>query len=153
MANIQKKELRELSEDAQDLIKRIDKYLNHNQTPIVVYNFEINEEDLCDVMKYLIDTGWFSSNEVYARKIEYTNKYREHETGLFIDDIENYYKYYEEQGIYYFPKNFPEIIAVECIHGDNQRDGNIYLRINNQVIAYRDWDNFKKTYQKRKTNN
>lgn len=149
MANIEKKKYDELGYNSKRIISVVDQAIDGGPLPILVYNLDVTVDDMVDAMKYIIDTGWLSSGKTYARKVEYTNQYKEYETGVFITHDETDFDRYEQAGYYYFPKDYPVVIATDHIYKDTSsknfntyiHNGDINLKIRGGIILTKDeWD-------------
>ena len=85
----------------------LDEY-NNNRLPLAIYCLDVTIDELYEAIKQINN-----DKTIYVCKVEYTNRYKEYESGIYITDCEEDFYYIEEQGIFFIPKDFPKIIKTK----------------------------------------
>ncbi len=146
MANIEKKKYEELSENAKVMVRIIDAAIDNGPLPIEIYDFNPNENEVMEAVKYIIDKGWTGNDNLFVRKVEYTNEYNERETGLYFSGYEGDFDYIEKLGYYTIVKDFPMIMGITKIlenknSNDHYLDGDVYIKLEDgSFITKEKWD-------------
>jgi hypothetical protein len=148
MANIEKKSFKELSDVARTIYKVVNAQLDNNPLPIIIFDLDATVDELVEGAKVIIDTGWFGTDPIYIRRMEYTDEYAEPAVGVYITDDEKDFEMNEENGFYYYPKHFPMIIATDKTYEDDTKgftnyihDGDILLKtIDGKIVTKSEWD-------------
>ena len=148
MANIEKKGYKELSTNAKAMVRIIDAAIDNAPLPIEIYDFDPTIDETVEAVKFIIDTNWLGSDNLYVRKIEYINEYNEKETGMYFADYEGDFDYVEKLGYYTIVRDFPTIIGIphsfekeNSSFKDYYYDGDIYIKLNdNTLVTKAKWD-------------
>ena len=144
MANIEKRELEELSDDAQIIVGLVDYAIEGASLPTTI-SLDADIEDVADALKYIIDTGWLGNECIYARKMKLTSSYDEvKHIGVSTD--KDYFTYMTDLKYCNINENEPMIIG-KTEHFNNTDnplngyyDGNVFIRLaDGTMLSKQEW--------------
>ena len=144
MSNINNKDYNEVYNNTQIIIKKFNKYLDEYPLPIVLY-IDASLDEIIDAVKYIIDTGWISSN-LYVRKMKYNGKLNKEEIVLIFTNDEKEFDYVEFHNYYKRIEDYPEIIGIPNYNknSNNYYDGDVFIKLDNgNKINKKEWDKLK----------
>lgn len=148
MANIEKKKYEELSENAQDMVRIVDYAVEGSSMPVTIY-LDIPVEDMADAMKYIIDTGWMSSDYVFARKMK-MNSPSESVNCIGFATYEEFFTYVTALNHCTIDENDPLIIAKNNSYKENEydphviHDGDVYIKLSDgTILSKQEWEEYK----------
>lgn len=145
MANIEKKKREELSFNAGIIVTSIDRDLDGGYSTFTTYNMDASIEEIAEAMKFVIDSGWFGSYRLYARKIKTFFDKREVDAVLLVR-YENEFDYLENNGYITVPIEYPLVIGTRKVTKNENAgltyDGNVYIKpALSEYLSLEDWKN------------
>lgn len=143
MGNIDKVKYDKLSENAMHMVGVVDRGLDGGGFPIHVHKTDASVEEICEAMKYIIDTGWVG-HDFYARKALCNIE------GIFIPIVlfaesEKRLTDLRRTRWYEFLDEFPLIEGVSSDSDEDGYDGDVYIKLDdNSLVSLEEWKKLQK---------
>lgn len=143
MGNIDKKRREELGENAMHMVGVVDRGLDGGGFPIHVHKTDASVEEICEAMKYIIDTGWVG-HDFYARKalcnidgiIVPIVLFSGSEQELVALGRTRWYEFLDES---------PLIEGVSSDRSEDGYDGDVYIKLDdNSLVSLEEWKKLQK---------
>lgn len=131
MSNIISKDREELSENSDIIVTSVDNAVEEATIPTIIDDIDPSISEIADAMKYVIDTGWFGKEILYARKIMIFSKYLGEVPGvIFADDITDI-DYDVSHGYCKIQEEYPLVVGkIKRNNETNSYDGDVLIEIN-----------------------
>jgi len=152
MGNIEKKKEEELSYNAQRIVGAVGRGIDGRPLPLHCWHIDPSVEEMCEAMKYIIDTGWLCWSDHLMRKCEYEENGVIKPAVAFVDNAADF-DYDELHGYYSYPSEYPTVIGKSNCHTfktesgfiDHTYDGDVFLQLNDgSMVSYDEWKRLQK---------
>jgi len=142
MSNIISKNREELGENSNIIVTSVDNAVEESTIPTIIDDIDPSISEIADAMKYVIDSGWFGKEFLYARKITTCNKYLGYIPGvIFTDDITDI-DYYVSHEYCKIQEEYPLVIGkYKRDNETNTYDGDVFIVTNDaKQLSLKEWE-------------
>lgn len=152
MGNIEKKKLEELSYNAQRIVGAVDRGIDEGPLPLHCWHIDPSVEEMCEAMKYIIDTGWLGRSNHLMRKCEYKENGVIKPAVAIVDNADDF-DYDELHKYYRYPREYPTVIGksncdtfeTESDFIDHTYDGDVFLQLDDgSMVSLEEWKRLQK---------
>ena len=152
MGNIEKKKYEELSSNAQRIVGAVDRGIDGGPLPLHFWHIDPSVEEMCEAMKYIIDTGWLGRSNHLMRKCEYKENGVIKPAVAFVCNAADF-DYDELHAHYRYPREYPAVIGKSNCHTfktesgfiDRTYDGDVFLKLDDgSMVCYDEWKRLQK---------
>ena len=145
MGNIEAKKRENLSYNAKIMVDTIDNFLDEGKFPITVYDTDASISEIEEAMKFVIDTGWFGTFTLFARKIRCAFGKGNITNSILFTTNEDDFTYSEEGGYLTILREYPTVTGIvkkdlDNSQRPNENNGDVYIKLDDgSLISHEEW--------------